>query len=74
MTIIPGLLDLTHVQNTGAAFGMLNAADFPYKPLVMIGDRRPRAGRHRRLRAQLGVDDRLARFGLALISAAPSAT
>ena len=45
-----GFLDLTHVQNRGAAFGLLNAADFPYKPLVMIGDRRDRAGRHRRLR------------------------
>ena len=32
----PGLLDLTHVHNTGAAFGLLNAADFPYKPVVMI--------------------------------------
>ena len=27
----PGLLDFTHVQNTGAAFGILNAADFPFK-------------------------------------------
>ena len=35
--IIPGFLDLTHVQNTGAAFGLLNAADFPYKAAVMIG-------------------------------------
>ena len=34
--IIPGFLDLTHVQNTGAAFGLLNAADFPYKTAVMI--------------------------------------
>jgi signal peptidase II len=37
VNVIPGLLDLTHVQNTGAAFGVLNAADFPYKPAVMIG-------------------------------------
>jgi lipoprotein signal peptidase len=37
VNIIPGFLDLTHVQNTGAAFGILNAADFPYKPAVMIG-------------------------------------
>ena len=36
-TIIPGLLDFTHVQNTGVAFGLLNAADFPYKSAVMIG-------------------------------------
>ncbi len=35
--LIPGFLDLTHVQNTGAAFGLLNAADFPYKAAVMIG-------------------------------------
>ena len=35
-TVIPGLLDLTHVHNTGAAFGLLNAVDFPCKPLVMI--------------------------------------
>ena len=34
--VIDGLLDITHVQNTGAAFGLLNAADFPYKPAVMI--------------------------------------
>ena len=31
-SIIPEFLDLTHVHNTGAAFGLLNAADFPYKP------------------------------------------
>src|SRR5262249_37181098 len=35
-SIIPDLLDLTHVQNTGAAFGVLNAADFPFKSIVMI--------------------------------------
>jgi signal peptidase II len=27
--IIPGLLDFTHVRNTGAAFGILLAVDFP---------------------------------------------
>jgi len=36
-TVIPRLLDFTHVQNTGAAFGVLNAADFPFKSAVMIG-------------------------------------
>ena len=29
VTVIPGLIDFTHVRNTGAAFGILNAADFP---------------------------------------------
>ena len=40
--VIPGLLDLTHVQNTGAAFGLLNGVDFPYKPFVMIATRSAR--------------------------------
>jgi signal peptidase II len=35
--VIPGWLYLTHVRNTGAAFGMLNAADFAYKSLVVAG-------------------------------------
>ena len=33
--IIPGFLDITHVRNTGAAFGLLNAADIPFKPALM---------------------------------------
>lgn len=33
--ILPGFLDFTHVRNTGAAFGMLNGIDFPYKTLVI---------------------------------------
>ena len=35
VTIIDGFLDLTHVRNTGAAFGFLNTADIPFKPAVM---------------------------------------
>ena len=34
--VIPGLLSFTHVQNTGAAFGILNAADFPFKSVVIV--------------------------------------
>lgn len=34
-TVIPGLLDFTHVRNSGAAFGFLNGVDFPYKWLVV---------------------------------------
>ena len=33
--VIPGLLNITHVLNTGAAFGLLNAADFPFKSVVI---------------------------------------
>ena len=36
VNVVPGLLDLTHVRNTGVAFGILNAADFPFKSAVMV--------------------------------------
>lgn len=66
-TIIPGLLDLVHVRNTGAAFGMLNTVDFPYKPVVMVGIAFLALLAIAAYGAQLGFHDRLARFGLALI-------
>ncbi|HJO39840.1 MAG: signal peptidase II [Vicinamibacterales bacterium] len=37
VSLVPGLLNLTHVRNTGAAFGILNSADFPFKAAVMTG-------------------------------------
>ena len=67
VTVIPGFLDLTHVQNTGAAFGLLNAADFPYKPAVMIGIAAIALVAIAAYGAQLGFHERLARFGLSLI-------
>lgn len=33
--IIRGFIDLTHVQNTGAAFGLLNAVEFPFKTSIL---------------------------------------
>src|SRR4051812_47667996 len=35
VAVVPGFLDLTHVRNTGAAFGFLNAADFPFKTIAI---------------------------------------
>ena len=35
VTVIPGLVDFTHVRNTGAAFGILNLAEFPFKSAVI---------------------------------------
>ncbi|PYQ69381.1 MAG: signal peptidase II [Acidobacteria bacterium] len=35
MTVVPGFIDFTHVRNTGAAFGILNTADFPFKTVVI---------------------------------------
>jgi signal peptidase II len=65
--VIPGILNLTHVQNTGAAFGLLNTADFPYKPLVMIAIASIALLAIAAYATQLGFHERLARLGLALI-------
>jgi signal peptidase II len=34
--VVPGFFSLTRVHNTGAAFGMLNDVDFPFKPAVLL--------------------------------------
>ena len=65
--VIPNLLDVTHVQNTGAAFGLLNAADFPYKSAVMIGIAALALVAISLYARQLGDHERLSRYGLALI-------
>ena len=65
--VIPGFLDITHVQNTGAAFGLLNAADFPFKAVLMIGIAGIALVAIAAYATQLGFHERLARFGLALI-------
>jgi signal peptidase II len=35
VTVVPGLIDFTHVRNSGAAFGILNVAEFPFKPVLI---------------------------------------
>jgi signal peptidase II len=67
VTIIPGFIDLTHVRNTGAAFGLFNAADFPLKPAVMLGMAIFALAAIAVYAAQLRPDERLARVGLALV-------
>jgi signal peptidase II len=67
VNVIPGLLDVTHVQNTGAAFGLLNAAEFPYKPAVMIIIAAIALVAIAAYGAQLGFHERIARLGLSLI-------
>lgn len=66
-SIIPNLLDLTHVQNSGAAFGVLNAADFPYKSSVMIVVAALALVAISLYARQLGHEERLSRYGLAFI-------
>jgi signal peptidase II len=67
VAVVPNLLNFTHVRNTGAAFGLLNAVDFPLKTpllavvataaLIAVGG----------YAAGLAHHQRVARTGLALI-------
>jgi signal peptidase II len=65
--VIDGLLDFTHVRNTGAAFGLFNTTSFEYKPLVMIAVACLALVAIAVYASQLALHERLARFGLALI-------
>ncbi len=67
VTIIPGLLDFTHVRNTGAAFGMFNTADVPMKGLVMIAMALVAIAAIGAYGATLRADENIARAGLALV-------
>ena len=67
VTVIPGFLDLTHVRNTGAAFGMLNDLDFPFKPAVMVLVALVALGAVASYALTLPPTQRIARYGLALI-------
>jgi signal peptidase II len=63
--VIPGFLDLTRVHNTGAAFGMLNGVDFPFKTVVLSLVAVVALGGVAWYAATVPLDDRLARIGIA---------
>jgi len=63
--VIPGFLDFTRVHNTGAAFGMLNAVDFPFKPLVLSLVGLVALGGVAWYAATVPLGDRFARLGIA---------
>lgn len=65
--IVPGLLDFTHVRNTGAAFGLLNAVDFPFKTVVIATIATVALLGVALYASGLGHHQILARLGLALI-------
>jgi signal peptidase II len=67
LTVVPGFFDLTHVRNTGAAFGMLNSVDFAYKPVVMVVVALAALGAVAVYALTLPPAQRMARYGLALI-------
>jgi signal peptidase II len=67
MVVIPNLLNLTRVHNTGAAFGMLNPIDFPFKPLVMMLLPLAALAGLAIYAGTLGPEQRLSRLGLAFV-------
>ncbi len=67
IAVIPGFLDLTHVRNTGAAFGLLNAVDFAFKPTLMMLVAFSALIAIGAYAVKLGAHERVARTGLALI-------
>ena len=65
--IIPGLFDLTRVHNTGAAFGMLNGVEFPFKTVVLSLIAAAALGGLGYFATTLPADQPLSRWGIALI-------
>lgn len=69
VTVLPGVLDITHVQNTGAAFGILNATDFPFKSAVMLAVALAAFVAIAYYASRLAAQEVLARLGLTLVLA-----
>ncbi|MEO8255956.1 MAG: signal peptidase II [Acidobacteriota bacterium] len=67
VTVIPGFMNITHVLNTGAAFGILNTSDFPFKTVVIAVIAAAALMAVGVYAASLGHHQLLARIGLALI-------
>jgi signal peptidase II len=65
--IIPGVLNLTHVRNSGVAFGILNATSFAFKPALMAALAMAALLGVAFYSTQLSLEQRWARAGLALI-------
>ena len=65
--VIPGFFNLTRVHNFGAAFGLGNAADFPFKTAVLSAVAALALASLAWYGASLPSDQRLARVGLALV-------
>ena len=65
VVVIPNFLDFTRVHNTGAAFGMLNTVDFPFKAVVLSLVALVALGGVAWYAATVPLGDRLARVGIA---------
>ncbi|HEU4692371.1 MAG TPA: signal peptidase II [Vicinamibacterales bacterium] len=67
IAVIPGFFSLTRVHNTGAAFGLLNAIDIPYKTAVMALVQTAALVGLAAYAATLAPGQRLTRIGLSFV-------
>ena len=67
VTIVPGFLDLTHVRNPGAAFGILQTVEFPFKSVIIPVIATAALIAVGVYSASLAHHQRIARIGLSLI-------
>jgi signal peptidase II len=67
VTVIPGLIDLTHVLNSGVAFGLLNELDLPFKNIATTILAALALGGIAYYARHVRNEERLARLGLSLI-------
>src|SRR5436190_18324804 len=67
VTVIPGLIDFTRVRNSGAAFGILNAVEFPFKTVIIAVIASAALIGVGMYAASLAHHQLIARIGLALI-------
>jgi signal peptidase II len=67
MPVIPGFFSLTRVHNTGAAFGLLNSVELPYKTAVLTAVRLAALAGLTFFAATLPQAHALARAGIALV-------
>lgn len=65
--VIPDFFSLTRIHNTGAAFGMLDSSEIPYKVAILTAVRIVVLGVLAVFASTLPAAHRLARVGLALV-------
>ena len=65
--VIPGFFDLTRVHNAGAAFGMMNTMNFPFKTTILALVATVALTGLATYATMLPASQRLARLGLAMI-------
>ena len=68
LEVIPGLFSLTLVHNYGAAFGLLNATEFPFKTALLSLMAAAALSALMLYAGTLPVEQRIARAGLGLIA------